>query len=206
MSEIRKSGLRRGVRVAGLGAVAAVALGLMSTGAANADTFVPLPGGEKVVNAGGVTAKIARNAESALVSPSLAANGAGRVAWVSGDVFAELGGEVPEEGATLTTGYIVGCQADITGLEGGLSADLGLDSLGLGGSLSIPISAGEVKFAKVKSKTDLKPGVSAIQYRDQQIELQGCGGYAQARAYTVLEIPGNHYVKSTLYGQPFSIG
>ena len=206
MSTIRKSGLRRGARVAGLGAAAAVALGLMSTGAANADTFVPLPGGEKVVNAGSVTAKIARNAESALVSPSLAANGAGRVAWVSGDVFAELGGEVPEEGATLTTGYIVGCQADITGLEGGLSADLGLDSLGLGGSLSIPISAGEVKFAKVKSKTDLKPGVSAIQYRDQQIELQGCGGYAQARAYTVLEIPGNHYVKSTLYGQPFSIG
>ncbi|GAF50600.1 MspA family porin [Rhodococcus wratislaviensis] len=206
MSTIRKSVLRRGARVAGLGAAAAVALGLMSTGAANADTFVPLPGGEKVVNAGGVTAKIARNAESALVSPSLAANGAGRVAWVSGDVFAELGGEIPEEGATLTTGYIVGCQADITGLEGGLSADLGLDSLGLGGSLSIPISAGEVKFATVKSKTDLKPGVSAIQYRDQQIEVQGCGGYAQARAYTVLEIPGNHYVKSTLYGQPFSIG
>ena len=206
MSEIRKSGLRRGARVAGLGAAAAVALGLMSTGAANADTFVPLPGGEKIVNAGGVTAKIARNAESALVSPSLAANGAGRVAWVSGDVFAELGGEIPEEGATLTTGYIVGCQADITGLEGGLSADLGLDSLGLGGSLSIPISAGEVKFAKVKSKTDLKPGVSAIQYRDQQIELQGCGGYAQARAYTVVEVPGNHYVKATLYGQPFSIG
>ncbi|GAF50598.1 MspA protein [Rhodococcus wratislaviensis] len=206
MSENRKTGLRRGARIAGLGAAAAVVLGLMSTGAANADTFVPLPGGEKVVNAGSVTAKIARNAESALVSPSLAANGAGRTAWVSGDVFAELGGEIPEEGATLTTGYIVGCQADITGLEGGLSADLGLDSLGLGGSLSIPISAGEVKFAKVKSKTDLKPGVSAIQYRDQQIEVQGCGGYAQARAYTVLEIPGNHYVKSTLYGQPFSIG
>jgi hypothetical protein len=206
MSTIRKSALRRGARIAGLGAAAAVVLGLMSTGAANADTFVPLPGGEKVVNAGSVTAKIARNAESALVSPSLAANGAGRVAWVSGDVFAELGGEIPEEGATLTTGYIVGCQADITGLEGGLSADLGLDSLGLGGSLSIPISAGEVKFALIKYKTDLKPGVSAIQYRDQQIELQGCGGSAQARAYTVLEIPRNHYVKSTLYGQPFSIG
>ena len=206
MSENRKTGLRRGARIAGLGAAAAVVLGLMSTGAANADTFVPLPGGEKVVNAGSVTAKIARNAESALVSPSLAANGAGRTAWVSGDVFAELGGEIPEEGATLTTGYIVGCQIDITGLEGKLSADLGFDALGMGGSLSVPIEAGEVKFAKIKTKEDLKPGVSAIQYRDQQIEVQGCGGYAQARAYTVLEIPGNHYVKSTLYGQPFSIG
>ncbi|MDI9941699.1 MULTISPECIES: MspA family porin [Rhodococcus] len=206
MSENRKTGLRRGARIAGLGAAAAVVLGLMSTGAANADTFVPLPGGEKVVNAGSVTAKIARNAESALVSPSLAANGAGRTAWVSGDVFAELGGEIPEEGATLTTGYIVGCQIDITGLEGKLSADLGFDALGMGGSLSVPIEAGEVKFAKIKTKEDLKPGVSAIQYRDQQIEVQGCGGYAQARAYTVVEVPGNHYVKSTLYGQPFSIG
>ncbi|MHA4848383.1 MspA family porin [Rhodococcus sp. MSC1_016] len=206
MSENRKTGLRRGVRVAGLGAAAAVVLGLMSTGAANADTFVPLPGGEKVVNAGGVSAKIARNAESALVSPSLAANGAGRTAWVSGDVFAELGGEIPEEGATLTTGYIVGCQVDITGLKGTLSADLGFDALGMGGSLSVPIEAGEVKFAKIKTKEDLKPGVSAIQYRDQQIEVQGCGGYAQARAYTVVEVPGNHYVKATLYGQPFSIG
>ncbi|EKT83388.1 MULTISPECIES: MspA family porin [Rhodococcus] len=206
MSENRKTGLRRGARIAGLGAAAAVVLGLMSTGAANADTFVPLPGGEKVVNAGSVTAKIARNAESALVSPSLAANGAGRTAWVSGDVFAELGGEIPEEGATLTTGYIVGCQIDITGLEGKLSADLGFDALGMGGSLSVPIEAGEVKFAKIKTKEDLKPGVSAIQYRDQQIEVQGCGGYAQARAYTVVEVPGNHYVKATLYGQPFSIG
>ncbi|MDV7083281.1 MspA family porin [Rhodococcus opacus] len=206
MSENRKTGLRRGARIAGLGAAAAVVLGLMSTGAANADTFVPLPGGEKVVNAGSVTAKIARNAESALVSPSLAANGAGRVAWVSGDVFAELGGEVPEEGATLTTGYIVGCQIDITGLEGGLGGSLSSGGLDLSGSLSVPIAPGEVKFAKVKSKEDLKPGVSAIQYRDTQIEVQGCGGYAQARAYTVLEIPGNHYVKSTLYGQPFSIG
>jgi hypothetical protein len=196
----------RSARLAGFGVAAAVAVGLMSTGAANADTFVPLPGGEKVVNAGGITAKIARNAESALVSPSLAANGAGRVAWVSGDVFADLQGAVPEEGATLTTGYIVGCQLDITGLEAGISGSLSLDGPSASGSLSLPIAPGEVKFALIKYKSDLKSGVSAIQYRDQQIEVQGCGGYAQARAYTILEIPGNHYVKSTLYGQPFSIG
>lgn len=206
MSENRKSGVRRGVRVAGFGAVAAVVLGLMSTGAANADTFVPLPGGEKVTEAGDVTVKIARNAESAKVSPSLAANGAGRVAWVSGDVFADLQGEVPEEGAELTTGYIVGCQIDITGLEGGLSGALSADGLDLSGALSLPVAPGEVKFVKIGSKDDLKSGVSAIQYRDREIQVQGCGGYAQARAYTVVEVPGDHYVKTTLYGQPFSIG
>ncbi|PTR42926.1 MspA protein, partial [Rhodococcus sp. OK611] len=32
------------------------------------------------------------------------------------------------------------------------------------------------------------------------------GGYAQARSYTVVEIVGNDYSKTTLYGQPFSIG
>lgn len=206
MSENRKSGLRRGVRVAGLGAAAAVALGLMSTGVANADTFIPLPGGEKVTNASEVSVKVARNAESAKISPSLAANGAGRVAWVSGDVFADLQGEVPEEGAKITTGYIVGCQVDITGLEGGLSGGLSADGLDLSGALSLPVAPGEVKFAKIKSKEDLKAGVSAIQYKDAEIQVQGCGGYAQARSYTVVEVPGNHYVKTTLYGQPFSIG
>ncbi|MGY1867191.1 MspA family porin, partial [Nocardia gipuzkoensis] len=33
-------------RMAGVGAAATIAMGLFSTGAANADTFVPLPGGE----------------------------------------------------------------------------------------------------------------------------------------------------------------
>ncbi|EOM77629.1 mspA family protein [Rhodococcus rhodnii] len=202
MSEIRKSGVRRGARIAGLGAAAAVAMGLMSTGVANADTFVPLPGGEKIVGGGGTTVKIARNAESAVISPSLAANGAGRTAWVTGDVFADVQGA--EEGK-LTTGYIVGCQVDITGLELGLSGSVDLSGAGLSGSLSLPIAPGEVKFAKLASK-DVSEGVSAIQYKDAEIEVQGCGGYAQARAYTVVEVPGNHYVKGTLYGQPFSIG
>ncbi|MEV0945459.1 MspA family porin [Rhodococcus sp. NPDC049939] len=206
MSQNRKTGLRRVARIAGLGAAAAVALGLMSTGAANADTFVPLPGGEKVMDAGGVNVKVARNAESALLSPSLSANGASRVAWLSGDVFADLGGNVPEEGATLTTGYIVGCQADISGLDAGLAGGFSLTGPSLGAAMSMPMSPGEVTFVKLGDKSDLKPGVSAIQYRDQQLEIHGCGGHAQARAVSVIEVPGNHYVKSTLYGQPFSLG
>ncbi|AOW91826.1 mspA family protein [Rhodococcus sp. WMMA185] len=206
MSQNRKPGLRSAARIAGLGAAAAVALGLMSTGAANADTFVPLPGGEKVVDAGGVNVKIARNAESALLSPSLAANGASRVAWLNGDVFVDLGGDVPDEGATLTTGYIVGCQIDITGLSGGIAGGISLTGPNLETVMSLPVAPGEVKFVKLGSKSDLKPGVSAVQYRDQQLEVEGCGGHAQARAYSVVEVPGNHYVKSTLYGQPFSLG
>ncbi|MFD4183580.1 hypothetical protein ACFWPB_21105, partial [Rhodococcus sp. NPDC058514] len=72
MSKIRKSGLRTSthrVRAtcfsAGVGA-AVVAIGLMSTGAAHADTFVPLPDGQKA----GPGAVVSRTGESALISPS----------------------------------------------------------------------------------------------------------------------------------------
>ena len=80
-------------------------------------------------------------AGSALISPSLAANGAGRTAWVSGTVTADVTGitkeprparaTVANDGhrshgtnnssthgvSRINTGYIVGCQVDITGLE-----------------------------------------------------------------------------------------
>lgn len=242
MSNKHTSGLRRGARIGGVAAAAAVALGFLSAGAANADTFVPLPDGEIAASSGNV---IKRFAESALISPSLAANGAGRVAWVSGTVTADVKGvpanaeagpsnggiaENPDgsintngtQGTStdgvprLTTGYIVGCQVDISklsgtlGLNAGLSANLVSESASgtAGGSanISVPMSAGQVKFARVESKAIKKDGTYTIQYQDAQIDAQGCGGYAQARSYTVLEVPGNDYEKTTLYGQPFSIG
>ncbi|TQF74046.1 mspA family protein [Rhodococcus spelaei] len=223
MSEIRKSGVRRGARIGGVGAVAAVAIGLMSTGVASADTFVPLPDGHKA----GPGATVTRTGESALISPSLAANGAGRVAWVSGTVTADVTGVSedgeagPWNGATndkgtnnssthgvsrISTGYIVGCQVDITGLGGSLGAGMDLSGPSLSGSLTVPVSAGQVKFVNVAGKDIKKNGAFSVQYQDTQLEIQNCGGYAQARSYTVVEIVGNDYSKTTLYGQPFSIG
>lgn len=241
MSTNRTSGLRRGARIAGLGAAAAVTIGLLSTGAANADTFVPLPDGQQ--NAPGAVIK--RTGESALISPSLAGTGAGRVAWVSGTVTADVTGitqpgtagptnGVPTNGpgtnnssthgvSQMTTGYIVGCQVDITGLKANLggSIDAGLapanllgavdpltaaPSGALSGSLSVPLSAGQVKFAFLQRKDIPNNGSYSIKYQDAAIDVQNCGGYAQARSYTVLEIVGNDYSKTTLYGEPFSIG
>ncbi|MFI2220398.1 MspA family porin [Rhodococcus sp. NPDC019639] len=227
MSENRKSGLRRGARIAGLGAAAAVALGLMSTGAASADTFIPLPDGSKA----GPNATLTRTGESALSSPSLAANGAGRVAWVSGTVVADVKGikeatDVPEGNSTaktegsyngtngttthgvsrVSTGYIVGCQVDITGLSANPTFSLGLDSLTTSTSLSVPLHSGEVKYVPVAAKDIKKDGVYALQYQDAELQVQKCGGFAQARSYSVVEIVGNDYSKSVLYGAPFSIG
>ncbi|MFR9774429.1 MspA family porin, partial [Nocardia abscessus] len=63
-----------------------------------------------------------------------------------------------------------------------------------------------VKFVQIDYKDILKPGVYSVEYQDAEIQIQGCAGYAQARSYTVVEIIGDHYSKTTLYGMPFSIG
>ncbi|MGY4102986.1 MspA family porin [Nocardia sp. R16R-3T] len=222
MSENRT--LRRGARIAGLGAAAAVAMGLLSTGAANADTFVPLPDGQK----NGPDVTLTRTGEHALISPSLAANGAGRVVWVSGNAIADVnvtpeGTVGPTNGATgapgtnnssthgvsqLNTGYIVGCQVSIASdaISAGLSGSINLSGGSLGGSIGVNLGPGEVKFVQIDYKDILKPGRYSVEYQDAEIEVQGCAGYAQARAYTVVEIIGDNYSKTTLYGQPFSIG
>lgn len=53
---------------------------------------------------------------------------------------------------------------------------------------------------------DVKGPFTAIQYQDVGISVENCGGYAQARSYTTLELTGNYRYKGTLYGQPFSLG
>jgi len=223
MSNNRTSGLRGG-RVVGIGAAATIAVGLFSAGAANADTFVPLPDGEKL--GAGVT--ITRTGEHAVVSPSLAANGAGRVAWVSGNATADVtvtpeGDEGPTNGpaggegtgnssthgvSQLNTGYIIGCQVAIgdDAIAAGLSGGIDLEGGSLGGSIGLELGPGEVKFVQIEYKNIPEPGVYSVEYQDYEIQIQGCAGYAQARAYTVVEIIGDHYSKTTLYGAPFSIG
>ncbi|NNH70152.1 mspA family protein [Nocardia uniformis] len=223
MSDNRLRGIR-GARIAGVGAAAAVAVGLLSTGAANADTFVPLPDGQK--SSSGVT--ITRTGEHAVISPSLAANGAGRTAWLSGNVVADVTatpeGEVgPWNGAAnnpgsnnssthgasrLSTGYIVGCQVSLAdnAVSAGISGGIDLTGAKAGGSIGLNLGPGEVTFLGLDGKDILKPGRYSVEYQDIPVEIQGCAGYAQARAYTVVEIIGDHYSKTTLYGQPFSLG
>ena len=148
MSKMSMFGLRR---VVGVGAITAVAaLGLASMGAGNAAAG-PLPSGSKVTEGvDGTVVKISRTGESAYPVPSLAANGAGRAAEVSGLVTVTAGGA----SGTLTTGYIVGCQVDITGFQGGLSGSIDSSlSVGLSGSLTFPLTPGQAVFVSLGSKS-----------------------------------------------------
>ncbi|MEU1985607.1 MspA family porin [Nocardia sp. NPDC019395] len=209
--------------IAATAAMTAAVLGLAG-GTASADTFVPLPGGEKV--APGV--KLSRVNESALISPSMSANGAGRVAWLSGQIFADVtatpeGKPGPYKGPTnepgtnnssthgssrVSTGYIVGCQVSIAenAFQAGIAGSLSTSTVGGSGSLSVKLGPGEVKFVNVEGVDITKPGPYWVDYKDVEMQIEGCGGYAQARSYSVVEIIGDHYSKTTLYGAPFSIG
>ncbi|MRH89795.1 mspA family protein [Nocardia sp. SYP-A9097] len=199
--------------------------GTLTAGSAAADTLVPLPDGQ---HQGAHDVTLIRTGEHAMISPSLAANGAGRVVWMTGTVVAEIP-DTPETepgphnfptdnpgtnnssthgSSQLSTGYIVGCQVALgeDAVSLGLSGSVNLSSAGIGGALGVQVSPGEVKFVQIDYKDITTPGTYAVEYQDAEIEIQGCGGFAQARAYSVVEIVGDHYSKTTLYGAPFSIG
>ncbi|MGI5220573.1 MspA family porin [Nocardia sp. CA-290969] len=214
------------MNIKGIAATAAMTAAVIGVagGTASADTFVPLPGGEKA----GPGGKVTRVNESALISPSMSANGAGRVAWLTAQVHADVtatpeGEAGPWKGPTnapgtnnssthgasrLSTGYIVGCQVSIAenALSAGVSASVDTTSFGGSGSLSIKLGPGEVKFVHIEGVDITKPGQYWVDYKDVEMNIEGCAGYAQARSYSVLEIIGDHYSKTTLYGAPFSIG
>ncbi|MDS1115248.1 MspA family porin [Gordonia westfalica] len=199
---------------------------LAGAAAAGADAFTRLPNG----TASGDGIRIVRSEESARVSPSMAANGTSRTTWVSGQITlyaphlkpskagpsAGAAGESELPGsngtatngaaATLSTGYIVGCQVNVKGLQGGLSGSLTPTAPSVSGTLSVPLAAGEVKFVPLGTKNIEKPGTYHLGYDDAQIDVQDCAGYAQARAFTTIETTGEVHQKVNLYGKPFSIG
>ncbi|MBU3061802.1 MspA family porin [Nocardia sp. NEAU-G5] len=205
----------------GVGAMAVVAaLGLWSPGAARADSFIPLPNGH--INGPGV--RIVSTGESAKVSPSLAANGAGRTAWVSGNVTVDLvtpnGAVGPNNGAQnnpgtndssthgssgLTVGYIVGCQVSLGNLSAGAGFTI-TNPPSVLGAVSFPLSPGSVTWVQIDNIDMTKSGTYHLNYQDFDMNVQGCAGYAQARQFSVVEVIGADYSKTTLYGQPFTLG
>jgi hypothetical protein len=211
----------RGFRFVAVAAVATAGIGLLSPGAARADTFVPLPDG----HIDGPSVHIDSVGEKALISPSLAMNGAGRTVWVSGDVTARLktppGVVGPNNGpdnepgtndssthgaSAMTVGYLVGCQVGVGSLVGQFGAVITANAPGLAGSLTVPLTPGQVKWVRIDEIDMVKSGVYHFDYQDQEMQIQGCAGYAQARQFVVVEVVGPDYAKTTLYGKPFSIG
>lgn len=220
MSVVKKSA----ARLASLAAASVAAVGLFSTGAAHADTFVPLPGGEithTLPNGLAVTARIAN--ESALINPSLGSTPLHRNAWVSGSAQVEVHG--PHKGTKITPGYVVGCQVDISGGGANGGADLTQSGDNVTGKLS---TGGNLTLGPGQATSFLlldieKPDVygneghtfaikftgpnGSVTWSDSTIALNGCAGYAQARSFVRVEVTTEQGISEMrVWGQPFSLG
>ncbi|KAA8888582.1 MspA family porin [Nocardia colli] len=194
-----------GRSAAGIG-IALAAL-LLGCGSANADTVVPLPDGEQALTtATGIPVDLTRTGETAVLSPSLAANGMSRTAQLSGTTYATIPGATA---GSLETGYLVGCQVDLSGgLSLGGDVYLSPDSVSPELNPSIKLGPGAVAVVKFGTKQlDPAAGAVGIAYRNRGIQLSGCGGFAQARAYSALTVTNDQgSAEVTLYGDPFSVG
>ncbi|MGW4356728.1 MspA family porin [Nocardia sp. NPDC004582] len=215
-------------RAAGIGAVATAALGLFSTGAANADTFVPLPGGSITETMDdGTIVTISMTGESANINPSLGATPLHRNAWVSGSARVELSGTNGNVGGKIVPGYVVGCQVNISGggANGGPSVGVNYDGsspsagANVGGNLTLGPGQSQAFYILDQEAPDdygseahykrnkFSGNSGSVTWSDETINLNGCGGYAQARSFIAVQVETDHVITAyTLWGQPFSLG
>lgn len=216
-------------RMAGLTAAAATAIGLLSTGAANADTFIPLPGGTITETlADGTTVTLSVTAESALINPSMGSTPLHRNVWVSATAHADLAGENAARARTkVRPGYVIGCQVNISGgaVTGGgtvtqaYSSNNASGSVNVGGALSLgPGQATTVYIVDQEGADAFGNSVhkpfnmfngpqGSVVWKNATIGLNGCAGYAQGRSFVRIEVETSQVKQDvTLWGQPFSLG
>ncbi|MGW0252342.1 MspA family porin [Nocardia goodfellowii] len=199
------------------------------TPAATADTFVPLPGGTITRElADGTTVTVRIDGESAKISPSMGATPMHRNVWVTGRGSVELAGPSAATATIkISPGYLVGCQVDITGASGtnnesatvqpGTMPIAPTESFGagiiIGPGASRTLLMLDLERPDDYGQEDHKrynkiPGpYTSVTWIDETFAVDGCGGYAQARAFVAVEVAGSNFVGNVLlWGQPFSIG
>ncbi|MFD4407740.1 MspA family porin [Nocardia sp. NPDC058499] len=208
---------------------AVAALGVLSVGPADADTFVPLPGGELVQTlSDGTVVTVRLVGESATISPSMGATPVHRNAWVSGSTQIEISGARGEVGGTVFPGYTVGCQVNIVGggASGGVQGSVtgegnGNGSVGTSGGSNLSLGPGQAKSFYILDREQADDfgaeshkvynyfagNSGSVTWSDETIGLNGCAGYAQARAFVSVEVRTESVTSMvTLWGHPFSIG
>lgn len=223
---------RRAGRLVGVALAAATALCFAPTSPAQADTFIPLPGGVISRTLGDGTVLTVRiDGESAKISGSLGDTPIHRNVWVTAKASVDLSGPTASEATIkISPGYIVGCQVDIgsfspsenaseqgTATSTGITPGVPSESLGAGITLG-PGQAVARLMLDLEQPDDygqeshkrynkhLGPHAS-VTWVDETFAVDGCGGYAQARSFVAAEIDSTYYIGNlVLYGEPFSMG
>ncbi|BCK58184.1 MspA family porin [Nocardia wallacei] len=225
---MNRSGTARRGRAIGLPTAVAVALGSWSAGAANADTFVPLQGGSITRTLGdGTVVTLSILDESATISGSMGATPTHRNVWTSGRVVADVSGPGADSASIqLNPGYVVGCQVDIgslnsqdTDTQGASGTGLAAPVIGVTETLTIAPGQAVTRYVldieqpddygnEIHKKHPTVDGPHAsVSWTDETFAINGCGGYAQARAFTMADVSteaGESML--TVWGQPFTMG
>ncbi|AHH21541.1 MspA porin-like protein [Nocardia nova SH22a] len=221
--------MRIGTTVARLACATAMvtaAAGLLPTGVAVADTFVPLPGGDlsKVLSDGTVV-HVWLDGESANIGRFPGTMPVYRNAGVSGTAHVELTGGTTVVGGSIYPGYTVGCQVDLSGAGTGAKVDwrdganAGPDDGGRTGG-NLILGPGQARSFYVlgseepgdfgadahRARDRFEGSEGSVAWTDETIGLTGCPGAAQARAFVSVEVETDNVISwVTLWGNSFAL-
>ncbi|MBY8863699.1 MspA family porin [Nocardia sp. CA2R105] len=223
--------VRRG-RVIGLLAAVTVGLGLSSSGAANADAFMKQPNTVITRTLGdGTVVRMSLLNQSAKINGSMGATPLHRNVWASARVVVDVSGPGASSASIqLNPGYVVGCQVNIGSLgtdesdsESPTVSNTGiapaLPSVGTTETLTVAPGQAVTKYLLDIEQPDdygneihkAHPTVNgphaSVSWTDETFAVDGCGGYAQARAFTFADVStkaGESII--SVWGAPFSMG
>lgn len=202
--------------------IAGVTAMLAGTGVAHGG---PLPGGMVREDLGGGTSMVARLMDEQVSRPggNVANVPTSREVFVSGTVRVAISGKA--KSGVISGGYVIGCQVDLSGglTNSGTSTTNGetvtsatagsVLTLGPGQAMYVPIIDqpnysvdADNPFAKLNGYK-FRGNAGSVTYGGQVLRVNGCGGYAQARArMTILVNTDTAKSQTTLWGKPFSLG
>ncbi|GAB92533.1 MspA family porin [Gordonia rhizosphera] len=186
----------------------------------------PLPGGAAHADLGGGTTMTARLVnEKVDVQPgNVAGIPTSRVAWVSGAVRVSVTGKA--KGGVIKGGYVVGCQVNLAGAGTSGAAGVNTSTGALigptaGGTLTLgPGQAAYVPIIDQKNYAldadnalytingyQFAGKQASVAYSQEELRVNGCAGYAQARARITIQVTTpSSKSETTLWGRPFSLG
>ncbi|GAB2670722.1 hypothetical protein GCM10027169_35670 [Gordonia jinhuaensis] len=223
--KLSSNSARRGVRMAGAVAVATAGIGLLSQGAASADTFVKLPGQTDVQTlSDGTKVTVTRSGETATLSPGMSSTPLLRNATVSGKYQVKVSDKKAK--GKIQAGYLVGCQVNLlsageSGADAATPTSSGDITLKPTSTTSISLGPGQVYSYYLTdvesadafgadshaSKFSFSGGEGSFTYINSTIQINGCAGYAQARSFATIKVSTSSTDQVvTVWGKPFSIG
>ncbi|MCF8590522.1 MspA family porin [Gordonia liuliyuniae] len=200
--------------VAGAAIAGAALIAASGTVAGTADAG-KLPGGFKSKNLGdGNSVQIRLYDESVTRSKAVTNVPTSREAWVSGKIAISTKGDV--KGATLTAGYLVGCQLNFGAKSGAETGELAEGAPEPSASGEFNLGPGEAGFKPIINvagddadinSISFSNGRGGLAYSQERFSVDGCAGYASARALVKVQVKTDTFKGNiTLLGKPFSIG